>query len=104
MEKIKVSKHVISKLDALTIILIEKDYFSIEDNAIEYVKKIFSFIYSIPKITSFRCKKNTFGDFHAKLKMNRHTTYYNTYDHDGDLYLIKNLFTNHESGYVNFIK
>jgi bifunctional pyridoxal-dependent enzyme with beta-cystathionase and maltose regulon repressor activities len=88
MEKIKVSKYALEKLDSLTNILIEKGYFEIEENAIMYVRKIFSFIYAISDKPKLNCKNPIFGKFYRKLKMNRKTTYYITFDQEDENYLI----------------
>lgn len=89
MEKIKVNRYVIAKLDKLIIILIKKEYFAFEENAIKYVRSIFSFIYQIPSKSKYQCKKDKYGKYYSKLKMNHHTSYYITFDCENENYLQK---------------
>jgi hypothetical protein len=102
--KIILKNTILIKLNSLIKSLHHEKYFGTKVQAIQYVNKIYNFIENISTHKKYNCINVKHGCLYCKLKMNRHTTYYITFDQDGDLYLIKNIFTNHESGYVNFIK
>ena len=104
MEKVIVSEYVLSRLNAISKILIYEGYFSYEENAISYVDEIADFINSIPKQKLRNCQNPEHGSYYCKFTPNKNTTWYITFDREADTYLIKNIFNNHTSDYPEFIK
>ncbi|MFM2392766.1 MAG: hypothetical protein RLZZ546_748 [Bacteroidota bacterium] len=102
--KIILTPELIKKLSLLINNLHNEKYFGTKKLSQNYVNKIFNFIEKIGNQKKYLCINSKHGSFYCKLVMNRKTTYYITFDQEDDNFLIKNFFTNHESGYTKYIK
>ncbi len=103
MEKIKIDTLVKHKLIELVDILYYEEYFGFRKDAIEYVKDIYRFIYSIPKQRHKKAKNSEFGYFYCQYKYNRQTTYYIFFDKEADLYFVRHITNNHSADYPNLV-
>jgi hypothetical protein len=104
MAQIILSAFVDQNLKNLIEILYKKEYFGFKESAYGYVNKIYDFIYTIPDQATRLCKNPQYGKHYAVFKMNSTTTYYITFDFEGEFYLIKNIFNNHGEEYPKYIK
>jgi hypothetical protein len=105
MEKIILSPILKNKLDYLPQILFDKSYFGFMESAEEYVNRIYNFIDTIPFQLKHKTSNNQYGEYYARLEVkNKRTIYYLTYNYEGELNYIKNMFTSHELGYYIYIK
>ena len=93
MEKIILSAIADRKLEKLLFKLHDIKYFGDETLASKYVKLIFKFIYSIPTQTYRLTRNPKYGHFYCTYKPNSRTSYFITFDRQGDLYLIKTFST-----------
>jgi hypothetical protein len=103
LEKIKIHPHVKYKLIELVEILYDEEYFGFKENAVEYVRNIYRFIYSIPNQRHRKAKKQKFGDFYCPYKYNKQTTYYIFFDKEADLYFVRHVTNNHSPDYPNLV-
>jgi hypothetical protein len=103
-EKIIIAFGVREKLFALIDILMEQEYFSFQDNAHDYVNEIIDFIYTIPHLRHKSTNSKKYGSFYCKFKANNRTTWFVTFDIDGNTFLIKNIINNHTRDYPTFIR
>jgi hypothetical protein len=103
MEKIITHVNVSDKLDALIEILYEEDYFTIKENAKQYVINIYEFINTIPHRPHRLNKNKKLGSYFCTYKPNRRTTWYISFDMEDDVYLIKYITNNHSADYTFFI-
>jgi hypothetical protein len=104
-EEIIISLDLQFKLDRLSDILYDKEYFGFRETAKEYVSKIYEFIYNIPKVKQHVAKKPKYGKYYAVYKPAKSkTNYYITFNKKDDRYVIKNIITNHTKEYPAFIK
>ena len=104
MEEILIWDEVIDKLDNLTRVLYEKEYFGFDDSCEEYVNKIYDFIYTIPKLRHRKTKNKRYGLYFVKYEVkNKRTEYYVTFDKKGERYIVKNIFTSYEEGYPTYV-
>ena len=104
MEKVIISPLVIDKLESLILILFEEEYFGFMESAIDYVDSIYDFILTVPSLKKKRTKNIKYGEWYCSYKANHKTTYFITFDYEGDLYLIKNITNNHNPDYPAFIR
>ena len=88
-----------SLLEALT----TKGYFDYPENAEAYHDSIANFMNSIPDQKQYYTKRKKYGEFYCRYKPNRNTTWYVTFDTDGEVYIIRNLINNHTKDYSTFI-
>jgi hypothetical protein len=88
----------------LIIQLQNEKYFGTKEQGKRYDDKIYKFVENINSQKRYNCINIKFGAPYCKLKMNKRTTYYTTFDQEKNLFLVKNVFTNHESEYVKYIK
>jgi hypothetical protein len=102
--KIIILPNVQLKLDILISDLHNVKYFAIKSSAIKYVNKIYNYIENIDNQTKYHSVNQKEGKYYSKPKMNRKTAYYITFDFEEEYCIIKNFFTNHERGYIDFIK
>jgi hypothetical protein len=103
LEKVIISPLVVDKLESLILVLFEKEYFGFIESAMEYVDNIYDFILTIPSQKKKRAKKSKFGNWYCSYKANKNTTYFISFDYEGDVYLIKNITNNHSRDYPAFI-
>ena len=85
-------------------ILFKNDYFSFKENAKDYVDEIVEFIYSIPTKRKKPTLKNRFGNWYCAFKINSHTTWYISFNVEGDEYNITHITNNHSADYVRYIR
>jgi len=105
MEEVIFSTHIVEKLNELTHILFDKEYFGFKESAEKYTMAIYDHIYKIPKLKHHKTIHSQWGHFYIKYKPQKsNTQYFITFDKKGDKYLIKNIFSNHTEEYVRFIK
>lgn len=105
MEKIILSLTLKNKLNALPEKLFYKEYFGFIQSAKEYVNKLINFIYTIPHQPRHVAHNPKHGKYYVRYDVkNKRTSYYITFNIYGNRYLIKNIFTSHESGYATYIK
>ena len=105
MEEIVLSPILKNKIDNLPQILFDKSYFGFIKSAEEYVNRIYNFINTIPLQPKYKTCNSKYGEYFARLEVkNKRTIYYLTYNYEGNLYFIKNIFTSHELGYYIYIK
>ncbi len=104
MEKVIIQPWVVDDLIELVNILFEKEYFGFLENAEDYVRTITKFIYTIPKQRRKETLNPLFGVYYCQYSPNNNTTYYICFDIENDVYLVKNIVTNHSSDYPKFIK
>ena len=84
--------------------LIENNYFSYHSTAQKYVSDLIDFMYMIPRIRQYPCPNKNFGHWYCRYKPNKHTTWYITFDTDGEVYLVKNIINNHTRDYAAFLR
>jgi len=104
MEQIILTDYIDRKLKELIEILYQKEYFGFKSSSVNYVNKIYDFISNISSKRKYNCKNTKYEKKYVILKMNSTTTYFITFDFEGDLFIVKNIFNNHEMGYSNYIK
>lgn len=103
-EKISISVLAQQRLDELLTVLVENEYFGFLDTAEGYVSNIYSVIYNVATQRKFLTKRNRYGAWYCKYKANRTTTWYITFDTDGEFYIIRNIINNHTKDYPTFIR
>ena len=91
-------------LDDLIDILIEDDYFSFLENAISYLIEIYDFIYSIPTQRKKPTHRNRYGNWYCAFKINKHTTWYISFNVEGEEYNITYITNNHTADYPRYIR
>ncbi len=101
--KVSISKKVNDTLEKLVDILFDEDYFNYLEDAVKYVNNISDFIYVIPNKPYRVSPNNKNGQYYISYKPNKHTTWYISFDIDGDLYFIRNITNNHSYNYPDFI-
>jgi hypothetical protein len=104
--------HVIDYLNGLVDILYEKNYFSFEDTAVEYVVELFEDITANLPVKISRPAPKHFERFgknmeYAAFKKNKHTTWYvffDTYkDNEETVFLVRHIENNHTAAqYFDF--
>ena len=104
MEKIILLPQLIEKIERLTVILFDKEYFSYPEDAIAYTDAIYDFIYTIPGNLRRRTKHPRYGLYYCRYKANTQTTYYITFDVIQGYYFIKNIISNHTKEYPLYIR
>lgn len=107
MEKVIFREGLLDYLEFLTFLLFEKGYFGFVDSSFEYIGEIIDFINT--KIESYP-HKNTpqklefLGKYYIVYKSNDKTSWYIFFDITvNDIFLITNIFNNHqpESQFLN---
>lgn len=98
LEKVIFSAKLNEQLEALVFILFKEDYFSFINNAIEYVNKIYDFVYN--DILTFPHKKTPkqlkhLGSNYIFYKSNSRTTWYIFFEKFNNNYLITGVLNNH---------
>lgn len=98
LEKVIFSNHINQQFEELVFILHENDYFYYINNAIEYVDKIYDFVYN--NIHAFPQKSTPnqlkyLGSNYIFYKSNSRTTWYIFFEKDKDSYLITGILNNH---------
>jgi hypothetical protein len=99
-----VERTVWRKLDNLVTSLHSKKYFGTKVLSTNYVNQIIGFIYSIPDKRRYPTKNKKYGVWYCRFKPNRRTSWYTTFDTDETLWVIRNVFSNHDKGYPAFIR
>lgn len=100
MEKINIvlQENVTNFLHELVFNLFENQYFSNEESAVHYVKKIYDFIEFKLSLHTYRNtpeKLIKFGSKYTFYKINRHTTWYIFFESFENRYLITYITNNH---------
>lgn len=104
MGKIIFSSLAQNKLLHLFDVLLEKEYFSFQDSAADYVNNIEKFVFSIASQQHCPINIKEYGSLCIKYKANKRTTWYITFDKENDVYLIKNIINNHTPDYPAFLR
>ena len=92
------------KLDKLVRALHNKKYFGYEELAHQYADELSDFIFSIPGQRAYATKNRRHGAWYCRYKPNRNTTWYITFDTDGNYWVVRNVFSSHSKGYPAFIR
>lgn len=98
LEKIIFSDFINHQLEQLVVVLHKQDYFGYIENAMEYVDKIYDFVYN--DIQFFPHKKTPtqlkhFGSNYIFYKSNPRTTWYIFFEKDKDNFLITGILNYH---------
>ena len=111
MEKIAVSFtiDVQDYFDELVTTLFSQEYFSYEENAIEYVQKLVFYIEeNIDRLPHKKSPNSLlkYGDFYVFYQSNNRTTWYIFFSKKNKNYLIKHLTNNHifEANFLNILQ
>ena len=105
MEEIIIWEDVLDKLDKLTKVLYENEYFGFNDSCEAYVEKVYDFIQTTPKRVHHKTCNPRHGKYYAVYEVkNKRTRYYITFDKKGDRYLVKNIISSHEAHYPIYIR
>lgn len=102
--KVIITRFVRNKIRNLLKILIEENYFSFEENAQVYISDLINFMFQIPELRHHHSPNEKFGKWYCRYKPNKHTTWYITFDTDGETYLVKNIINNHTRDYASFLR
>jgi len=101
---IVIMKLVSDSLMELLTILEEEEYFSYEENIVDYVKGILLFMYSVPKNKHWRETKNKkYGKWCCRYSPNKHASWYVTFDFQDDIFILKFITNNHTAEYDSII-
>jgi hypothetical protein len=92
------------KIWALEEELYKEGYFGFKDSAKAYIDAILDFAYTIPNQRHHLARQSKNGQYYCRYSPNRKTTYFITFDTQGDIYLIRNIFTNHSKDYAKLIR
>jgi len=103
-QKIILTPLVRQKLKALLSSLIYKGYFTYIENASNYIEALRSVVYTIPTRRHYHTNSKRYGAFYCRYSPNKHTTWYITFDTDGQTFLVKNIFNNHTKDYPSFVR
>ena len=104
MEKVIVLPFVEAKLRGMVKTLHNIKYFGTLISAENYVEKLKNYIKTIPQENRRLTRNPKYGHFYCTYKPNSRTSYFITFDTEGDLFLIKNIFNNHTSYYPKYIR
>ncbi|WP_310378481.1 hypothetical protein [Flavobacterium sp.] len=111
MEKITVSytNYVQDYFDELVVTLFDKEYFSYQENAINYVQKLVFYIEENIDVLPHKKSPKTFlkyGNFYIFYQSNNRTTWYIFFSKKNKKYLIKHLTNNHifEANFLNILQ
>jgi hypothetical protein len=103
VEQIIVFEKVRKQLKKINQQLHSKKYFGSKELAKAYVLNLIDFINTIPTATHRRTKNAKHGAYYCTYKHNSKTTWYVSFDIEGDLYNIKNITNNHSADYPKYI-
>jgi hypothetical protein len=104
MEQIIIFEKVRTQLKNINKKLHSKKYFGSKELATAYVVDIIEFINSIPTATRKHAKNPKHGTYYCTYKHNSKTSWYISFDIEGDQYNIKNITNNHSADYPRFIR
>jgi hypothetical protein len=104
MEQIIIFEKVRTQLKNINQKLHSKKYFGTKELATAYVLALIEFINTIPNATHKRTKNPRYGAYYCRYKYNSKTSWYISFDIEGDLYNIKNITNNHSADYPRFIR
>ena len=104
MEKVIVLPDVEDMLLELVNILFREEYFSFRQSAKDYVNEIIDFIYTIPTQRKKATHRNRYGNWYCAFKINKHTTWYISFNVEGEEYNITYITNNHTADYPRYIR
>ena len=104
MEKVIIEESANLYLNELIKILFGDEYFGFMESSINYVNKIYDFIYSIPTQVKRNTKNSKFGFYYCSFKINTKTTWYVIFNFHQNTYLVTHILNNHTSDYPYLIK
>lgn len=104
MEQIKIFPYVEEALELLVVKLYEKEYFGFIQSAKDYVDAIVDFMFTIPQLKHKSTHNPRYGAYYCTYKHNSKTSWYISFDIEGDLYNIKTIVNNHSTDYTTYIK
>jgi hypothetical protein len=104
MEQIIIFPYVEETLILLVEKLYNKEYFGFKESAKDYVDTIVEFMFTMPALKHKRTLKPRHGAYYCTYKHNSKTSWYISFDIEGDLYNIKNITNNHSADYPRFIR
>jgi len=101
---IKLKLQARKKIKSLVGVLLDGGYFATSENAIRYVNGIILFINSIDSRRHRPTRNKNFDSWYCEYKPNRRTTWFITFDKEGDKYVVHNIINNHTRDYLTFIR
>lgn len=104
MEQIIIFEKVRTQLRNISKKLHSKKYFGTLALSDAYVLTLIDFINDIPTATHRRTKNPKHGAYYCTYKHNSKTSWYISFDIEGDLYNIKNITNNHSADYPKYIR
>ena len=104
MEKVILLAEAEEMLQDLIFILFKEKYFSFLQNSLEYVDLIYDFIYTVPTQRKKATHRNRYGNWYCAFKINKHTTWYISFNVEGDEYNITHITNNHTADYPRYIR
>jgi hypothetical protein len=84
--------------------LYKKVYFGFKESAKAYIDAIIDFAYTIPDQRRHLTKQPSRGPYYCRWSPNRKTNYFFVFDTQDNIYLIRDIFTNHSEDYPIFIR
>lgn len=93
-----------AKQNELLLVLFDAKYFATDENAHSYVDEISNFIQTIPDLRHRPTKNKKYGAWYCEYKPNKRTSWFITFDKQGERYVVKNLINNHTKDYPAFIR
>lgn len=100
MKKVIVKKEALLYLDELFTILVEKEYFSFVESALEYVNRLYDFICNdLPHLPHHETPEELkrYGNYYVKIKSTKRTMWYIFFDKSDNRYLVEFITNNHTS-------
>ena len=76
MEKVIISAFVYNKLRDLIEIMYDKEYFGFKMSAVDYVKTLMDFMYTIPDQKHRKANDTKYGPYYCRYRHNYKTTWY----------------------------
>ena len=104
MAEIKYHKDVLSFLDELTDVLIEKGYFSFYEYSAEYIEDLVDYVKNNITIKPHKLAPSHFSKYGSNLfyityNRNKQTTWYILFQKTGSFYFIRYITNNHIAGH-----
>jgi hypothetical protein len=103
MGQVNIASELEDKLYNLVFTLFTKEYFGFKESSFEYVDKIISFIYTIPKQKYKSTYNKKFGAYYISYKANNNTTWYLIFDIQDGKFFINEITNNHSADYAYII-
>lgn len=99
LEKVIFQKTVLDFFEELVFVLFEKDYFTFEENAVEYVANIVNFSKHIIPKNIHKTSPSTlrkYGSHYIIYQANNNTSWYIFFEKNSNRYIVTAIFNNHQ--------